>query len=108
MCSYNAINGVPACLDFNLLNGILRRDMKWDGFIASDSGAIKEAYKGHKYTDSTKEAVREAVEASCDVNSGHGSYYSNMGGAYATGSPFTDNIPSLVESGALSETLVNE
>lgn len=80
--------------------------MKYDGFIASDSGAISQAYRGHQYTECIEDAVLKAVEATCDVNSGHGKHY-RTGPGYGTSSPFTDYIPSLVESGVLSEELVD-
>ncbi len=36
MCSYNSMNGVPTCGDPNLLNGVLRDQWNWDGFVVSD------------------------------------------------------------------------
>lgn len=33
MCSYNRINGVPACADDNLLKGIVRKQWNLDGFV---------------------------------------------------------------------------
>ena len=39
MCSYNAIDGVPACANSRLLNGILRDQWKWPGFVVSDYDA---------------------------------------------------------------------
>jgi len=36
MCSYNSMNGVPTCGDPNLLNGVLREQWGWDGFVVSD------------------------------------------------------------------------
>ena len=38
VCSYNSMNGVPTCADPNLLNGVLRDEWKWDGFVVSDYG----------------------------------------------------------------------
>ena len=40
MCSYNAINGVPACGNSLTMNSIGRDLWGFDGFIISDSGAI--------------------------------------------------------------------
>ncbi|HTD72139.1 MAG TPA: glycoside hydrolase family 3 C-terminal domain-containing protein [Steroidobacteraceae bacterium] len=39
MCAYNRINGVYACDNESLLNGILRREEGFAGFITSDWGA---------------------------------------------------------------------
>jgi hypothetical protein len=44
MCSYNAINGVPACSDPHLLTDILRNEYHFDGFVISDYDAIGRHY----------------------------------------------------------------
>ena len=36
MCSYNSMNGVPTCADANLMDGILREQWGWPGFVVSD------------------------------------------------------------------------
>ena len=38
MCSYNAINGVPACANHELLTGLARDTWGFKGFIVSDCG----------------------------------------------------------------------
>jgi beta-glucosidase len=40
ICSYNLINGTAACDNDHLLNGILKGDWKWPGFVMSDWGAV--------------------------------------------------------------------
>jgi beta-glucosidase len=40
MCGFNRVNGVYACEDPDLLNGILKGEMGFDGFVLSDWGAI--------------------------------------------------------------------
>jgi beta-glucosidase len=40
MCSYNLINGTPACQDSALLDGILRSSWHFDGFVRSDCGSV--------------------------------------------------------------------
>ncbi|HEX3541058.1 MAG TPA: glycoside hydrolase family 3 C-terminal domain-containing protein [Acidimicrobiales bacterium] len=40
MCSYNLINGVPACQDPALINGILRGDWHFAGFVRSDCDSV--------------------------------------------------------------------
>lgn len=40
MCSYNLINGVPACNDTSLLDGILQGQWHFDGFVRSDCGSV--------------------------------------------------------------------
>ena len=40
MCSYNAINGVPDCLNGKLLRETLTQEWGLQGFVISDAGAI--------------------------------------------------------------------
>jgi beta-glucosidase len=40
MCAYNKLNGPYACENPELLNGYLRRDWDFDGFVTSDWGAL--------------------------------------------------------------------
>jgi hypothetical protein len=49
MCSYNSINGVPTCGDPQLLNGILRDQWKWPGFVVSDYDAWANIKDTHYY-----------------------------------------------------------
>jgi beta-glucosidase len=39
MCSYNKVGGVYACENAWLLNGVLKSDWRWPGFVMSDWGA---------------------------------------------------------------------
>jgi hypothetical protein len=45
MCSYNAVNGVPTCLDGGAINGVLRSGLGFDGMVVSDCGAIEDAWQ---------------------------------------------------------------
>jgi beta-glucosidase len=40
MCSYNLINGTPACQDAALINGVLRQQWRFTGFVRSDCGSV--------------------------------------------------------------------
>jgi beta-glucosidase len=40
MCAYNRVNGVPACGSDALLNGALKRDWNFPGWVMSDWGAV--------------------------------------------------------------------
>ena len=40
MCSYNAINGVPACANYELLTKLTRDSWGFNGFIVSDCGMM--------------------------------------------------------------------
>ncbi|MBL8550225.1 MAG: glycoside hydrolase family 3 protein [Hyphomonadaceae bacterium] len=40
MCAYNLVNGAYACGNDALLNGVLKRDWKYPGWVMSDWGAV--------------------------------------------------------------------
>ena len=42
MCSFNAINGVPGCGNDETMNGILKSEWDFDGFVESDWTAVAE------------------------------------------------------------------
>jgi len=71
MCAYNAIDGIPACANTDLL----QKDLKswgFNGYIVSDCGAINDFYSanGHKYSPSAAEASAAAVKAGTDLTCG--------------------------------------
>jgi len=47
-CSYNAVNGVPSCAN-KYLDGVLRTQWGFSGYITSDSGALDFIYSQHHY-----------------------------------------------------------
>eukprot|EP01061_Rhynchopus_euleeides_P036335 TRINITY_DN6126_c0_g2_i1.p1 TRINITY_DN6126_c0_g2~~TRINITY_DN6126_c0_g2_i1.p1 ORF type:complete len:794 (+),score=319.19 TRINITY_DN6126_c0_g2_i1:38-2383(+) len=77
MCSYNAINGVPTCAS-PMLNKALRDVWGFQGYITSDSGAIRDIYMYHKYVDTPAKASCAAVkDGQTDVDSGS-VYYDSL------------------------------
>jgi beta-glucosidase len=70
MCAYNAVDGVPACANTDLLQKRLRGDWGFQGFIVSDCGAISDIFRGHKYTATAAEASAVAVKAGTDLTCG--------------------------------------
>ena len=51
MCSYNAVDGVPACASRELLGDTLRGAWAFDGYVTGDCDAVADIYKTHNYTD---------------------------------------------------------
>ncbi|XP_060076253.1 uncharacterized protein LOC132555888 [Ylistrum balloti] len=49
MCSYNSVNGIPACTNKKLLTDILRKEWGFDGFVVSDAGAMEFIVIDHMY-----------------------------------------------------------
>jgi beta-glucosidase-like glycosyl hydrolase len=51
MCSYNAINGDPACANDWLLKDTARGEWGFDGYITSDCDAVGDGAMHGKYPD---------------------------------------------------------
>ena len=49
MCSYNAINGVPACANPELLIDVARSEWNFTGWVVSDCGAVPGMWNNHHY-----------------------------------------------------------
>ena len=67
MCAYNRYNGEACCGSDKLLNGILRDEWGFKGYIVSDCGAITDIYAHHKVVDSPEAAAALAVKSGCDL-----------------------------------------
>lgn len=69
MCSYNAVNGVPACARKDLLEQA--RD-KWGfkGYITSDCDAVATVFEYQHYTKNPEDAVADVLKAGMDINCG--------------------------------------
>jgi beta-glucosidase len=70
MCSYNAINGVPTCGDADLLNGVLRDQWKWPGFVVSDYDAWAMIQSSHHYCPDLTCAAAVGLKAGLDQEGG--------------------------------------
>jgi len=70
MCSYNRVNGDPACASPRLLGEILRGQWGFPGYVVSDCGAIGDIYQGHKVAATQEEAAARAVKAGTDLDCG--------------------------------------
>ena len=72
MCSYNAVNGVPACANTYLMDTILRKHWNWtdqNQYVVSDCDAVYylgNANGGHRYKSSYAAAIGASLEAGCD------------------------------------------
>ena len=66
MCSYNMINGIPACADNETMNGIARGVWGFDGAIVSDCGAGKAVWQTDHYTNSSEAVCPLTLNAGMD------------------------------------------
>jgi pre-mRNA-splicing factor SYF2/beta-D-xylosidase 4 len=55
MCSYNSLNGVPACASKKLID--TAKTWGFDGYVTSDCDADRNVYNTHKYAATRAEAV---------------------------------------------------
>jgi beta-glucosidase len=67
MCAYNRYKGEACCGSDALLNGILRNEWGFNGYIVSDCGAISDIYRGHKVVETAAEAAALAVRSGTDL-----------------------------------------
>ncbi|XP_053124859.1 uncharacterized protein LOC128333399 [Hemicordylus capensis] len=67
MCSYNSINGVPACANKKLLTDILRGEWGFQGYVVSDEGALELIMYGHHFTHNLLETAVASVNAGCNL-----------------------------------------
>ncbi|KAG0469642.1 hypothetical protein HPP92_016342 [Vanilla planifolia] len=63
MCSYNQINGVPNCANYNLLSETARRLWRFNGYITSDCDAVSIMYTNQKYAKTPEDAVAYSLKA---------------------------------------------
>jgi beta-glucosidase len=94
MASYNSINGVPTVAEPALLNGLLRGQWHFDGFVVSDYDAVKNLVGTHFYCGDYECAIAASMNAGCDQEGG--------------GATALKRLPAAVASGAVSESTVNE
>lgn len=84
MCSYNRINGVPACAEEPLLRDTLRTSWNFDGYVVSDCGAIGNIHGYHHYAESPEQAAAMALKAGVNINCGN-TWNSHLGEALEQG-----------------------
>jgi beta-glucosidase len=70
MCSYNRINGTPACANPWLLDTTLRGKWGFQGFVISDCGAIGDLSTGQHYTKDDEHSSAAAINAGMDSSCG--------------------------------------
>ncbi|WP_272149490.1 glycoside hydrolase family 3 N-terminal domain-containing protein [Tenacibaculum aiptasiae] len=77
MTSFNEVNGVPASGDKELLSDILRKQLKFDGFVVSDWNSITEMI-AHGYAEDEKKAAEKAINAGLNMEMTSKSYEDNV------------------------------
>lgn len=93
MSAYMELNDVPAVANDGLLNGLLRLELGFDGFVVSDANAVRSLIPQHFATDATDAAVR-SIRAGTDMEMSLGA------GAF-------DNLVAAVREGRLDEVVLD-
>jgi len=70
MCAYNSLYGIACCSNNQLIDQILRKDWKFNGYVVSDCWAISDIYKFHKQAKDAAEASALSVKAGTDLECG--------------------------------------
>jgi len=70
MCSYNAVDGKPACASDLLLKEHLRQAWGFDGFVVSDCDAVADVNRGHHYAPDNLQASVVSLRAGTDLDCG--------------------------------------
>ncbi|XP_073011200.1 probable beta-D-xylosidase 7 [Typha latifolia] len=70
MCSYNRVNGVPSCADYDLLSKTARGQWGFNGYITSDCDAVSIIHDAQGYAKTPEDAVADVLKAGMDVNCG--------------------------------------
>lgn len=70
MCSYNRVNGVPTCADYNFLTKTARQSWGFYGYIVSDCDAVSIIHDAQGYAKNPEDAVADVLKAGMDVNCG--------------------------------------
>mmetsp|Transcript_28390 Transcript_28390/g.76907 ORF Transcript_28390/g.76907 Transcript_28390/m.76907 type:complete len:821 (+) Transcript_28390:115-2577(+) len=93
MCSYNAVNGEPACASNWLLKDVLRERMNFTGYLVTDCGALSSIVHGHHFAIDYVQASTMAKNASVDIN---------------CGSIFQDSLVTAYTEGRVDEVTIND
>jgi len=70
MCSYNAINGTPACANEGLLDARVRKQWGFTGYVVSDCDAVGEITDYLHFTPDQAHGSAAALKAGVDLDCG--------------------------------------
>ena len=99
MCSYNSVNGVPACADRTMQTTLLRDTWNFSGYVVGDSDTVRFIDTEHHYSDDPAGAVRAALHGGTDLESW----------TTSNGTPdyYRDVVPEMLRNGSLDASLVD-
>ncbi|CAM0907044.1 unnamed protein product [Alopecurus aequalis] len=73
MCSYNRINGIPACANPRLLSETVRAEWQLHGYIVSDCDSVRVMVRdakwlGYNGVDATAASMKAGLDLDCGMN----------------------------------------
>lgn len=83
MGAYNAVNGIPACVNPQLMQEILRKEWSFEGHVVSDYCALEDVHENHHYTKTAGETMALAMKIGCNLCAGEISHF--LSDAYKNG-----------------------
>jgi beta-glucosidase len=78
MASYNEIDGIPAHVDYWLLDKVLRQEWGFRGYVTSDGGGLQMLVNTHHIAADYAGAARQALAAGVDYDLSDGSVYRTL------------------------------
>ena len=96
MSSYNDYDGIPVQGSYYWLTERLRGEMRFRGYVVSDSDAVEYLYTKHGTAKDMKEAVRQSVEAGLNVRC-----------TFRSPESFVEPLRELIKEGGISEETIN-
>lgn len=72
MPSYSAVDGIPVTGSRELLGGLLRTELGFDGLVISDLGAVRHLRTKHRTAEDGQQAVAQALRAGVDLELDNG------------------------------------
>ena len=85
MCSYNSVNGTPACANDYLMQTVLREHWGWtkhNNYVVSDCNAVHNIYADHKWVKNAAQAAGKAFNAGTDNVCEAGGWTTDVIGAF--------------------------
>jgi beta-glucosidase len=71
MCAYNRFRDYACCGSNELIERILRKEWKFNGYMVSDCWAVSDIYQFHKIVPTKEEASAMSVKAGTDLECGN-------------------------------------
>ena len=96
MSSYNDYDGVPISASYLFLTELLRQKFGFNGYVVSDSDAVKFIFSKHHVAKDYKDAVRESVDAGLNVRT-----------TFTQPDVFVNPLRELVKDGEIAESTLN-